>query len=259
MGGVAVRFQVLGCSGSIGDNLNTTCFLVDDNILIDAGSGLGALALEDLSKIDHVFLSHSHMDHIALLPMLVDSTLSLRDKPIIVHGTEPTLDALSDHVFNWEIYPDFRKIRSGDHAAVKFSVIEPATPVTRGRLRLTAIPVEHSVPTVAYHLDSGAGSLVVSTDMTVSDAFWPVVNGIEDLRYLLIESAFQEARLDLCEITGHLCPSLLEGELRKLERPAEIYIVHLKPSARQQIMREIETLDVDFKIRILSDGDVLTL
>jgi len=252
-----MRFQVLGCSGGIGDNNNTTGFLIDDDILIDAGSGLGTLPLQALSKIDHVFLSHSHMDHIALLPMLVDSTLSLRDKPIIVHGTKATLKALSDHVFNWKVYPDFREIRSKDRAAVAFSVIEPQTPVSIGSRRLSAIPVVHSVPTVAYHLDSGAGSLVVATDMTVSDAFWPVVNGIDDLRYLLIETAFQESRLDLCEKSGHLCPSLLEGELRKLERQPEIFIVHLKPSARQQIKREIEALDVNFEIRFLADGDVL--
>lgn len=252
-----MRFRVLGCSGSIGDNHHTTSFLIDEDILLDAGSGLGTLSLEALSKIDHVFLSHSHMDHIALLPMLVDATLSLRDKPIVVYGTEPTLDALSDHVFNWKVYPDFRKISSLGHAAIKFSVIEPGMPVTLGSRHLCAIPVVHSVPTVGYHLSSGNGSLVVSTDMTVSDAFWPIVNAIDDLRYLLIETAFQESRLDLCEISGHLCPSLLGEELRKLERPVEIFIVHMKPSAKRQIQREIAALDVSFEVRFLADGDVL--
>lgn len=250
-------FQVLGCSGSIGDNHNTTAFLIDDDIILDAGSGLGTLPLEALKKIDHVFLSHSHMDHIALLPMLVDATLSLRDKPIVVHGIEPTLNALSDHVFNWDIYPDFRKISSDGHAAIKFSIMEPETTVSLGSRNFTAIPVEHSIPTVGYHLNSGTGSLVVATDMTVSDTFWPVVNAIDNLRYLLIETAYQEARLDLCKITGHLCPSLLEKELRKLEQPVEICIVHTKPSAKQKILKEVAALDVNFDIRFLSDGDVL--
>ncbi len=254
-----MRFQALGCSGSIGDNHLTTAFLIDDDMLVDAGTGLGTLSLGALSKIDHVFISHPHMDHIALLPMLIDTTMSHRNKPIIVHGTEPTLDCLSEHVFNWKVYPDFRKIRATDHAAVKFSVIEPATPVTIEGRTLTAIPVEHSVPTVAYHLDSGAGSLVVSTDMTVSDGFWPVVNAIDNLRYLLIESAFQNSRYNLCEISGHLCPSLLGEELQKLERAAEIFIVHTKPSARPHIEDEIAALDSGFDIRFLSDGDVLEL
>lgn len=254
-----MKFKVLGCYGNIGDGHHTTAFLVDDDILIDAGTGLSTLPLEALRKIDHVFLSHSHMDHIALLPMLIDTTLSLRDNPIVVHGTKSTLDTLSNHVFNWEVYPDFRRISSKNHAAIKFSVIEPGKPVTIDGRRLSAIPVEHSIPTVAYHLDGGTGSLVASTDMTVNDGFWSAVNAIDDLRYLLIETAYQESRLSLCEITGHLCPSLLKEELQKLEQPVKIYILHMKSSAEQQIRHEIAALDLSFDIHYLADGDVLDL
>jgi ribonuclease BN (tRNA processing enzyme) len=254
-----MRFRVLGCAGSIAGNRHTTSFLVDDDIVIDAGTGLGTLPLEALSRIDHVFLSHSHMDHVALLPMLVDSTLTLRRNPIVVHGIERTLKVLSAHVFNWKVSPDFREIRVEGHAAARFSEIEPMTPVDIGGRGLTAIPVVHSVPTVAYRVQGGAGSLVVATDMTVSDAFWPAVNAIPDLRYLLIETAFQDARLDLCRASGHLCPSLLRTELRRLERPAEIFIVHMKPSAAAQIRREIAALDLGREVRFLADGDVLEL
>ncbi len=254
-----MRFQVLGCSGSIGDNCDTTAFLVDDDILIDAGTGLGSLSLEALTGIDHVFLSHSHMDHIALLPMLVDATLSLRDKPIIVHASTDVLNTLSNHIFNWDVYPDFRKINSVGHAGLKFSAMEAEKPVMLGERCLRAIPVEHSVPTVAYHLDSGAGSLVVASDMTVSDQFWPIVNGIDNLRYLLIETAFQNARADLCAITGHLCPTLLGEELQRLERPVEIYVTHMKPSAKEQIRREIGELPVNLDLHILSSSDILEI
>ncbi|NQV56629.1 MAG: 3',5'-cyclic-nucleotide phosphodiesterase [Rhodospirillales bacterium] len=254
-----MQFQALGCSGSIGNGHNTTSFLIDDDILIDAGSGLGTLSLDAMCKIDHVFLSHSHIDHVALLPLLADATLSLRSKPIVVHATKPTLDSLSDHVFNWEVYPDFREIISDGHPAVNFSVIEPNKPVSIGGRHLTGIPVEHTVPTVAYHLAGGDGSLVVATDMTISDKFWPVVNAIDDLRYLLIESAFQEARLGLCQDSGHLCPSMLRSELLKLERPAEIFVVHMKSSAEDNIRREIAALDIIYEIRFLADGDILAL
>jgi cAMP phosphodiesterase len=99
----------LGCSGNIGDNHNTTPFLIDDDILTDVCSGLRTLPMEALSKIARVLISHSHMDHIALLPKFTDATLSLRNKPIVEHGAKLTLAALSDHVFNWKILPDFRK------------------------------------------------------------------------------------------------------------------------------------------------------
>ncbi len=254
-----MRFRVLGCAGSIAEGGHTTSFLVDDDIAIDAGTGLGTLSLDALAAIDHVFLSHSHVDHVGLLPMLVDSTLGRRREPIVVHAAQPTLEAVSAHVFNWKISPDFRDIDAQGHPAVRFSVLEPGRPVRLGGRTLTAIPVEHSVPTVAYRVDGGNGSLVVAPDMTVSDAFWPAVNAIADLRYLLIETAFQDARLDLCRLSGHLCPSLLDQELRRLERPAEVCIVHMKASAAAQIRREIAALERGRAIRFLADGDVLTL
>lgn len=254
-----MRFLVLGCAGSIAGNRHTTSFLIDDDILIDAGTGLGTLPLEAMAGIDHVFLSHSHMDHVALLPMLVDSTLSLRRRPLVVHAAKSTLETISEHVFNWKVSPDFREIRVQGHPAVSFSVLEPGKPVQIGSRSLTAIPVEHSIPTVAYHVDGGNGSMVVASDMAVSDTFWPVVNAIADLRYLLLETAFQNARLDLCRLSGHLCPSLLEQELRRLERPADICIIHMKPSAEAQIRREIAAFDRDRNIRFLADGDILHL
>jgi len=254
-----MRFRVLGCFGTIGNDHHTTSFLVDDDILIDAGSGLGTLPLEALSKIDHVFLSHAHMDHIALLPMLVDASLSQRGKPLVVHASRSTLETLSDHVFNWKVYPDFRNIHSGDHPALEFSVMEPDVPLDIGGRQISAIPIVHSIPTVAFHIRGDEGSLVVSTDMTVSDEFWPVVNEIDDLRYLLIESAFQNARRDLCEASGHLCPSLLYGELQRLKRAARILILHMKTSAESQIRKEIEEFADEFDIGFLAEGDILTI
>ena len=53
-----MRLRVLGCSGGIGGrHLRTTSFLVDSDVLIDAGTGVGDLSLAELSLIDHIFLS----------------------------------------------------------------------------------------------------------------------------------------------------------------------------------------------------------
>ncbi len=254
-----MRFRALGCAGSIAGNQYTTSFLIDDDILIDAGTGLGTLPLEAMAKIDHVFLTHAHMDHVGLLPMLVDSTLDLRRQPIVVHAAKATLKAVSAHIFNWEISPDFREIDVEGHPAIRFSPLEPGRPVRLDGRALTAIPVKHSVPTVAYRVDGRAGSLVVAPDMTVSDGFWPAVNAIADLRYLLIETAFENAKLDLCRASGHLCPSLLDQELRRLERPAEIRIIHMKSASAGQIRGEIAALAGGRDIGFLADGDVLAL
>ena len=166
-----MRFRVLGGAGGIAGGRHTTSFLVDDDIAIDAGTGLGTLSLDALAAVDHVFLSHSHVDHVGLLPMLVDSTLGRRREPIVVHAAQSTLEAVSAHVFNWKISPDFRDIDAQGHPAVRFSVLEPRRPVRLGGRVLTAIPVEHSVPTVAYRVDVRAGRLVVAPSLTVRHAF----------------------------------------------------------------------------------------
>ena len=95
--------KILGCSGGIGANLRTTSFLIDDDIIIDAGTGLGDLPLNQMTGIRHIFLTHSHMDHIAALPLLADSMFGIHDEPFIVHAHDKTIQALKTRV----IWPDF--------------------------------------------------------------------------------------------------------------------------------------------------------
>jgi len=252
-----MQFRVLGSTGCIGGKELSSAYLVDQSILIDAGTGLGSLGQQALEKIDHVFLSHSHMDHIALLPLLADATLESRRQPITVHATEPTLDALSRHIFNWRIAPDFRVLPSRDQPTLRFSPLQAGTPVQVDGCTITAIPVDHSIPTVAFHVDGGNGSLVLASDTGVSDGLWPVVNGIANLRYLLIEAAFENARIDLCRTSGHLCPSLLEQELKRFHGPGDVCIVHVKPTAMAKVRQEVAAFDMDQTPRFLQDGDIL--
>lgn len=252
-----MQFRVLGSVGCIGSKQLTSSYLVGESILIDAGTGLGVLEQKALEKIDHVFVSHSHMDHIALLPLLADATLESRRQPITVHGTEATLEALSNHIFNWHVAPDFRVLPSMDKPTLRFSPLQAGVPVQVDGCSVTAIPVEHSIPTVAFQVDCGDGSVVLATDMGVSDGFWPVVNEIDNLRYLLLDASFENARIDLCRTSGHLCPSLLKQELKRFRGPGEVCVVHVKPSAMIAVQQEIAALETDRPLRFLLDGDTL--
>ena len=80
-----MKLRVLGCSGGIGGDAQTTAMLLDDDILIDAGTGVGNLSMEEMVKIDHIFLTHAHLDHVAFIPFLVDTVGYLRTRPIIIH------------------------------------------------------------------------------------------------------------------------------------------------------------------------------
>ncbi len=252
-----MKVRILGCSGGIGGrHLRTTSLLVDHDILIDAGTGVADLSLAEMARIDHVFITHSHLDHIASLPLMIDSVADMRDTPVTVYATDATLEILRNHIFNWAIWPDFSEISIHKAAVMQYKTICLGQKTRLGERTITAVPAEHTVPAVGYHLDSGAASLVFTGDTTVNDAFWPVLNAIANLRYLIIETAFSNQEKSLAIKSKHLCPSMLGEELAKLACDAKIYISHLKPGQIELIMGEIDECAGNFKPRMLKNNQV---
>lgn len=234
-----MRIRVLGCSGGIGGSLRTTAFLVDDDILVDAGTGVGDLPLESLAKIDHIFVSHSHLDHVASIPFLVDTVCWMRGSPIVVYGIKDTLDILRAHLFNWKVWPDFTQIPDGDNPFMVYREIAVGQTVEIGGRRLTALPANHTVPAVGYLLDSGRASLAYSGDTTVNEGLWKAVNEAANLRYLIIETAFSNKEREIAVASKHLCPDMLARELARMRSRPEVFITHLKPGEGALTMKEI--------------------
>src|SRR3970282_317020 len=252
-----MRLRVLGCSGSIGGQQNrTTSFLVDHDILIDAGTGVGDLSLAELTLIDHIFVTHSHLDHVNSIAFFLDSVGALRPKPLTVYATGPTIAILKKNLFNWDIWPDFTVIPTPEQPFLRYQEVAVGKVVTLDGRKITVLPAIHTVPAVGYQLDSGKGSLVFTGDTGPNDALWSVVNRIENLRFLIIETAFSDKARGLDELARHLCPSMLAEELAKLKRPAEIYIHHLKHSEIELTMQEIEELPGDLRPRPLQNNHV---
>lgn len=251
-----MQIRILGCSGGIGGNLRTTSMLVDHDVLLDAGTGVADLTLTELLGIDHVFITHSHLDHVTSLPFLVDTVGGMREAPITVHCTEATRKILQDHIFNWKVWPDFTEIPSKAKPCMRYETLEVGRAVVLDERRFTALPANHVVPAVGYWLDSGTASLVFTGDTTVNDALWVEVNKIENLRYLIIETAFPNAEKNLAVASRHLCPSMLAEELDKLERPARVFVTHLKPGAGAATMQEVEEFAERHNPRMLSNGQV---
>lgn len=250
-----MRLRVLGCSGGIGGrHLRTTSFLVDNDILLDAGSGVGDLSLAELTRIDHVFVTHSHLDHVTSIPFLVDTVGGMRAKPITVHATAPTIEILRNHLFNWSIWPDFTEIPSAEAPFMRYEEVELGRTVMVDGRAFTPIPAVHTVPAIGYHLDSGAGSLVFTGDTGPNDELWKVVNRIANLKVLIIETAFSNKERQLAEVSKHLCPSMLADELAKLERRPEVWITHLKPGEIELTMEEVEAVAGNIRPRMLQNG-----
>jgi ribonuclease BN (tRNA processing enzyme) len=254
-----MKVTILGCSGGIGPDARTTSLLVDDDILIDAGTGVGDLPLEAMRRVDHVFLTHSHLDHHAALPFLLDTVGASRGRPVTVHAQEATLAALRSHIYNDAIWPDFSRIPTPERPFLTWQVL-PAGGETeiRGR-RLRSVPVSHTVPAVGYIVSGAGGSFVFSGDTTVTDGFWVAANDCRDLKHVIIETSFLDEDEELTRVSKHLCPKLLAGELRKLKPGPQVHITHLLPGFEEEIMREIAARVPNGTPRRLMRGEVIEI
>lgn len=252
-----MRLRVLGCSGGIGGHQNrTTSFLVDHDILLDAGTGVGDLSVAELTLIDHIFITHSHLDHVNSIAFFVDTVGAVRPRPVTVYAVAATIEILKKNLFNWDIWPDFNVIPTPEQPWMLYQAIEVGQAIVLGGRTITPLPANHTVPAVGYLLDSGKGSLVFTGDTGPNDALWQVVNRIENLRYLIIETAFSDKDRWLAELSKHLCPAMLAEELAKFKRQADIYITHLKPTEIELTMQEIEELACNPRPRLLENNQV---
>jgi len=253
-----MKLRVLGCSGGIGGrHLRTTSLLIDNDILIDAGTGVGDVSLAELTLIDHIFVTHSHLDHVCSIPFLVDTVGGMRNKPLTVYAVEPTLEIMRNHLFNWSIWPDFTQIPTPNKPWMRYQAVQLGKTVEITGRKITPLPANHAVPAVGYQVDSGRGSLVFTGDTTTYDPLWKIVNQIANLRYVIIETAFCNRERDLAIASKHLCPSLLAEELTKLERSADVFITHLKPGEIELTMQEIEECVVgQHRPRMLQNNQV---
>jgi len=254
-----MKIRILGCSGGVGPGLRTTSLLVDDDILIDAGSGVGDLRLEEMAAIRHVFLTHSHLDHIAYIPLMLDSIFGKRADPLVLHGRPETLEALQRHIFNWVIWPDFARLPSSDKPVLRYEVMMPGQVLVMDGRCFEMIPVEHAVPAVGYRVECPTGSFAFSGDTSTNDSFWEGLNAHEHLDLLIVETAFCNADIAICRLAKHYCPRLLAEDLKKLRHRPDIYITHNKPAEEEIILAECAEALGGYKLHRLISGSELKL
>ena len=239
-----MKVRVLGCSGAIAKDCRTTSFLIGDSILLDAGTGVGDLTLEEMGKIDHVLLTHSHLDHIAALPLMLDAVSSQRRHPVQVHALAATITALQAHVFNNVIWPDFSAIPSAASPFLQYQTFVSGDVLSIAGTRIEVLPACHTVPAVGFAVQGDTGWWVFSGDTERNPLFWNRVNALP-VACLVIETAFSNRERDLARRSLHLSPETLAQELAHISGADRypIYITHTKPSETSLIMDEIRQLD----------------
>ncbi|NOY63725.1 MAG: 3',5'-cyclic-nucleotide phosphodiesterase [Gammaproteobacteria bacterium] len=249
-----MKLRVLGCSGGIGAGLRSTSFLVDDDILIDAGTGVGDLTLDEMTKIRHIFLTHSHLDHVGCLPLLVDSIFDRIEIPIVVHAQRNTIKALQDHVFNWIMWPNFPELPYPDYPVMRYEPMEAGEVRTIGGRAFEMIPVNHIVPTVGYRVECDGKAFAYSGDTTTNDTFWDILNAREALDVLIVETAFSRADERLSRLARHYCSTSLAADIKKLRHQPAVYLTHRKPGAEDVILAECREAIKGHDLKQLSEG-----
>jgi ribonuclease BN (tRNA processing enzyme) len=268
-----MQVRVLGCSGAIAKDCRTTAFLIDDDLLVDAGTGVGDLTLDEMAGIDDVVLTHSHLDHIAALPLMIDAVASRRKKPLRVHALASTNEALRVHVFNNVVWPDFARIPSPEQPFVSFHDIDVGATLTLGSHHpkvIEVLPAVHTVPACGFAVRNAAGGphWAFSGDTERNPSFWERMNAL-DVGMLVIETAFSNREQSLAQRSLHLSPTTLADELACIDpgRHYPIYITHTKPAETGEIMTQIEILASGKTtspmrvrdIRCLQAAEILTL
>lgn len=254
-----MRIKILGCSGGIGAGLRTTSILVDDDILIDSGTGIGDLAIAELRRVRHVFMTHSHLDHSAGLPLLLDTVFDSLDAPVTVHGRVETIDALKTHIFNWVLWPDFSVLPTARKPAMRYQAMKLGEILRLDSRSIQLVEVNHTVPGAGYIIEAGRKVFAFSGDTAANDTFWAAVNARPQVDALMVETAFANSNKELAWLARHYCPETLAEDLQKLKHDPDIYITHLKPGAEDTIFNEIRAALPERRIHRLQGNEVFEL
>jgi ribonuclease BN (tRNA processing enzyme) len=249
-----MKLRVLGSAGAEFPDFRPPAFLVDDHLLLDAGTIGSVLSEEEQWKLDNILITHSHLDHIRGIPALADNIIIKNlHHTVFIHSTRDVISAMRDHMFNNIIWPDFTQIPTIERPVLSFREIEPGRDFTVAGYRIRAIEVNHTVPAVGFIVTFEGKTLAYTGDTGPTEEIWRHVPGVDAL---IVEVSFPNNMEPLALLTKHLTCSLLSAELEKIgELPARILITHPKPQYYDIIRKEIDCLGMK-EIELLHDGAV---
>ncbi len=257
---VSMEVSVLGSAGSEAPGLNPPAFLIDNFLLLDAGTVGLTLGQIAQCPITHIFLTHAHIDHLKGIPFLLDNLNALNPacQILVISGKEVISD-VRKHIFNNRIWPDFTNIPNAQNPVLRYQVISTRKPVVIGDYRIQATRVNHTVPAYGYLVEHASGaSLLYTGDTGPTEAIWKNMRN-HNVKALIVEVSFPNDLSSRALATGHLSPSLLEAEIRKMpSTPGKIYISHLKPPYRPQIELELARIP-GVCLELLEEGKSFTI
>jgi ribonuclease BN (tRNA processing enzyme) len=251
-----MEWHVLGSFGGSSPTCRMTSFLINGELALDAGSITQALPLEAQRRISRVVLTHSHLDHTASIPFLVENTFGAQREALEILVTPQVHHTVKRHLFNNDTWPDFTRIPNDLLPALRLVEIEPRRPVSVNGVRLTPVPVHHIVPTHGYFVEDEHGTVLFTSDTGPTEEVWEHANRTANLRAVITEVSFPCRMQGVADVSLHLTPRTLAAELAKLKRDVPVYLYHLKPAYVDELRAELAETSFPHAVEELRQGDV---
>ncbi len=239
--------EILGCHGGSVPKRRLPSFLINGHVLLEAGSVTSALPLGAQAGIEHVLISHAHLDHTVGLAFLVDNiqstqTAAGRNAAVTAASIAPVVDDLRSYCFNNRLWPDFTKLPTPEDPALRLQTLREREPVEFGSLTVVPVPVHHAVPATGFIIHDGTAGLVFSGDTGPTDEIWKVAREFKGIHAIIVETAFPNRLEDLATISGHFTPALLQREMDKMPDAPPLWVYHIKPAHFEETSEELERL-----------------
>ena len=255
--------KILGAHGGKGFGLGTTCLQINQTTVIDAGNIIRPLASNSVD-IDNIFLSHSHLDHISDIPFLIDAYFEEREKPIKIFALKETIENLNKHIFNSDVWPDFYEINliKKKENTIQFVELEIGKEVIlEDNTKIKPILNNHTTSSCGFVITKNDNATLFTSDTYKCDSIWEEVNNNKSIQSVIVDVSFPSKFDELALLSKHLTPQLLKEELTLLNRDdVRVYINHVKPAYKDEIVKEIDTFNLLINEgKILEDNDVISL
>lgn len=245
---------ILGASGGISPDSGTTSFLLSESILIDAGTGTSRLTEAQMHKIRYVLITHSHLDHICHLPFLLNTTIGEKQETVKVFALAETLDALNKHIFNGVIWPDFSKIPTPEHPAMRCQTFQVGDELELDGHQIQVLPAQHTVPSVGFRVAGPGGSFAFTGDCSRNDVFWEALNQYSPVDLLIVDDQYLACESAISEAAMHYYSESLRQDLMKLDSHPQLYLTHLPPFRKEKIMSEAVEVLSEWQPKALIEG-----
>lgn len=251
-----MKIHVLGGHGGLAKGSQTTSFLIDDKLLIDAGAVAGTLTVEEQAKIDHILISHCHLDHIKDLAFICDNCFGMKEQPFEVYTHKTVKKIIKDHLLNNIVWPDFTTLPSTEEPTMRINVLAEEEKVILGPYTITPVKVNHDLDAMGFIVEKGNSAVLFTLDTGPTERIWEVAREIKNLKAIFTEVSFPSELQKVADVSHHHTPKTVLAEVQKMPANIPVILTHLKPNYQEEILREMKNSG-EKRIKILEkDGEI---